>query len=62
MQVGTLFPGLNSGLSNAATSLVPAIAASTIGEGGVGGGTGDSLVDNFVDNLAGMIAQASLGK
>ena len=25
-------------------------------------GTRDSLVDNFVDNLAGMIAQASLGK
>ena len=59
-EVGTLFPGLNT---------LPQIAASTFGSGSSSsssssssGGTGDGLLDNFVDNLAGMIAQASLGK
>ena len=57
-EVGSLFPGLG-GVAN---SVAPAIAASTIGEAGSSGGTGDSLLDGFVDNLAGMIAQATLGK
>ena len=60
-EVGSLFPGLNT---------LPQIAASTFGDGSSsnsnrpvsGGSTGDGLVDNFVDNLAGMIAQATLGK
>lgn len=60
-EVGSLFPGLGG----VASSVIPAIAASTIGEASnspSGGSGGDGLLDNFVDNLAGMIAQASLGK
>jgi len=63
-EVGSLFPGLNN---------LPQIAASTFGDSisssgsnrptsSGSGGTGDGLLDNFVDNLAGMIAQASLGR
>ena len=60
-EVGSLFPGLGG----VASSVIPAIAASTIGESSnsPSGGSGDpGLLNNFVDNLAGMIAQASLGK
>lgn len=58
-EVGSLFPGIGG----VASSVIPAIAASTIGEASSpSGGSGDGLLDNFVDNLAGMIAQASLGK
>merc|ERR1719232_1568203 len=58
-EVGSLFPGIGG----VASSVIPAIAASTIGEASSpSGGSGDGLLNNFVDNLAGMIAQASLGK
>merc|ERR1711983_516220 len=62
-EVGSLFPGLNN---------LPQIAASTFGDtisssssnrpSSSSSGSGDGLLDNFVDNLAGMIAQASLGR
>merc|ERR1719232_1904279 len=58
-EVGSLFPGIGG----VASSVIPAIADSTIGEASSpSGGSGDGLLNNFVDNLAGMIAQASLGK